>query len=168
MDSMEINKIMGAVVGALLIYLGVNFFTDMAFAPGHGDGEHHYAYSVEVEAEEEEAEEEVSFEEILAAANPEKGAKVFGKCKACHKIEDGAKGTGPSLYGVVGRDIGGVEGFKYSGAMAGTEGDWTPEALNAFLEKPKAYVPGTSMSFGGLKKITQRADLIAYLDSLDD
>ena len=167
MDSMEINKIVAGLVGALLIYVGINFFTEMAFAPagGHGD-EHHYAYAVEVEEAEEEEVEEVDFAEILAAADAGKGAKVWGKCKACHKL-DGTDGTGPHLNGVVGRDIGGVAGFGYSGTLAEMEGDWTPEALDGFLEKPKSYAPGTKMSFAGLKKIEDRANLIAYLESVE-
>ena len=98
----------------------------------------------------------------------EKGAKVFKKCSACHKLEDGANGTGPYLYGVVGRPIGSASGFGYSSAMAAKGGDWTPEALDAFLLKPSADIPGTSMSFAGLKKQGDRVNLIAYLDSLDN
>ncbi|MGG7565727.1 c-type cytochrome [Rhodovulum sp. DZ06] len=164
MDSMEINKIVGATVGALLVYLGVNFFTELAFTPagGHGD-EHHYAYALEIEeAGGGEEEVEVPFAELLAAADPGKGARVFNKCKACHKL-DGSDGTGPHLNGVVGRDIAASAGFGYSGALSGMEGDWTPEELSAFLEKPSAYAPGTAMSFAGLKSAEQRADLIAYL-----
>ena len=164
MDSMEINKILGAVVGALLIFLGVNFFTDMAFfgTGGHGD-EHHYAYALEVEegGETEEAA-EVPFAEIYAAADAAKGERTFGKCKACHKL-DGSNGTGPHLDGVVDRDIAAVAGFGYSSALEGLDGAWTPEELSAFLKKPKDYAPGTKMSFAGLKDADDRANLIAYL-----
>lgn len=170
MDSMEINKIFGAVVGALLIYLGVNFFTDMAFfgTGSHGD-EHHYAYALEVEDHDGGDEEavEVPFAEIYAAADAAKGERTFGKCKACHKL-DGANGTGPHLDGVVDRDIASVDGFGFSGALEGLDGNWTPEALSAFLEKPKTYAPGTKMSFAGLKKVEDRANLIAYLASVEN
>ena len=105
---------------------------------------------------------------MLAAADIGKGAKVFKKCTACHKIEDGANSTGPHLYGIVGRDIGSVDGFGYSGTLAELAGDWTPEQLDGFLANPKGYAAGTSMSFSGLKKSADRANLIAYLDSLDD
>ena len=80
----------------------------------------------------------------------------------------GDHGVGPSLYGVVGRDIASVDNFGFSGALGGLEGNWTPEALNGFLTKPSSYASGTSMSFAGLKKPQDRADVIAYLDSLDD
>lgn len=103
-----------------------------------------------------------------AAADPElaaKGEKVFKKCKACHQVGEGAKNkTGPQLNGVVGRTIGGVDGFKYSGTLAGmTDKTWTEAELSAFLEAPKKYAKGTKMSFAGLKKETDRAALIEYL-----
>ncbi len=71
-------------------------------------------------------------------------------------------------YGVVNRDVGTAEGFGYSGSLVAVADVWTPENLDQFLEKPKSFAPGTSMSFAGLKKPADRANLIAYLDSLDD
>ncbi len=169
MDSMEFNKIFGAAVGALLVYLGLGFFSELIFrGTGAHEGERHYAYAVEVEEggnEAAAAEEEVPFEQILAQADPAKGEKTFGKCKACHKI-DGTDATGPHLNGVVGRPIGSVPGFGYSGALAEHGGEWTPENLQAFLAKPKEWAPGTKMSFAGLKKVEDRANVIAYLQSL--
>ena len=93
----------------------------------------------------------------------------FKKCSACHKAEDGANSTGPFLYGVVGRDKGSAAGFGgYSSTLTSMEGDWTVEDLNGFITKPKDYAPGTTMAFAGLKKAQDRANLIAYLDSLDN
>ena len=80
----------------------------------------------------------------------------------------GENGAGPYLYGVVGRAKAAADGFGYSDTLASMGGEWTPENLSAFLEKPAQYAPGTSMSFSGLRKIEDRADVIAYLDSLDD
>jgi len=101
------------------------------------------------------------------AADVAKGEKVFRKCKACHAVGDGAKNkVGPMLNGVIGRSVAGVEGFKYSKVLValGEEGKaWTEEELAAFLEKPRAYAKGTKMSFGGLRKEADRADVIAYL-----
>ena len=108
----------------------------------------------------------------VAAVDPElvsKGEKVFKKCKACHQVGDGAQNkTGPILTGIVGSPAGAVEGFKYSDAMqdAASAGlVWTSEELSAFLVKPKDYMKGTKMSFAGLKKETDQAAIIAYLQS---
>lgn len=94
------------------------------------------------------------------------GEKVFRKCKACHQIGEGAQAkVGPVLTGILGRTAGTSE-FKYSDAMveAGEGGlVWTPETIAHFLEKPKDFVSGTKMSFAGLRKEDERADVIAYL-----
>ena len=87
---------------------------------------------------------------------------MFGKCKACHKL-DGSKGTGPHLDGVVGRPVASVPDFAYSDGMKAHGGNWEPEPLQVFLTDPKGVVPGTKMSFAGLKKAEDRANLIAYL-----
>ncbi|PRY86815.1 c-type cytochrome [Donghicola tyrosinivorans] len=93
-----------------------------------------------------------------------KGEKVFKKCKACHKVGDGAKnGSGPQLNGIVGRAVASADGFKYSGPMVDHGGDWTPERLAAFLANPKGEVKGTKMSFAGLKKEEDVAAVIEYL-----
>ena len=87
----------------------------------------------------------------VSAMDAARGAKVFKKCKSCHNVEPGgAHSTGPALYGVVGDDIGSKGGFKYSAAITGLEGNWTYEALDAYLTKPSKYAPGTAMNFVGL------------------
>ena len=99
------------------------------------------------------------------AQDAENGAKVFKKCMACHTIEDQNK-IGPSLKGIVGRKAASVEGFKYSDAMLakGAEGViWDEATLATYLPDPKAFVPGTKMSFPGLKKPEEVTDLIAFL-----
>ena len=167
LDTMTVTKVTASLCGALLVFLlGLWAAEEIYHVGGYGEA----AYVIETEEDEGATEEvaEVNFEELMAAADVEKGARVFRKCSACHKIEDGANGTGPHLYGVVGRDKAGVDAFGYSDSLAGMEGDWTEEALDAFLERPSDYVPGTSMSFAGLKKIEDRVNVIAYLDSLDD
>ena len=95
--------------------------------------------------------------------DPGKGEKVFKKCKACHKLEAGKRGVGPSLHGVIGRAAGAVEGFKYSSAMAESGLTWDEETLTAFLKKPKELIKGTKMAFPGIKKDQQIADVIAYI-----
>ena len=106
---------------------------------------------------------EPTFEELYAAADATAGKKVFNKCKACHKLEEGKNATGPYLFGVVGRPQASVEGFKYSEVLAGKGGVWTPEELNLFLTDTKAYAPGTKMTLKGVKGAENRANLIAYL-----
>ncbi|MBS0125344.1 c-type cytochrome [Thetidibacter halocola] len=108
-------------------------------------------------------------EEAHAAIDPAlvaEGENVFKKCKACHQVGDGAKNrTGPQLNGIFGRAIGGVDGFKYSGTMAGMGGEWTEETLAAFLADPRGYVKGTKMAFAGLKSDEEIAAVTAYLKS---
>lgn len=100
----------------------------------------------------------------LADGDADKGKKVFNKCKACHSLEAGKHKIGPSLAGVIGREAGTAEGFdKYSSAMKDSGLTWDEETLSAFLEKPKALVKGTKMSFAGLRKEDDREDVIAYI-----
>lgn len=101
--------------------------------------------------------------EVALAGDVTKGKKVFKKCKACHKLKEGKSGTGPTLHGIINAQAGQVEGFKYSKAMLASGLTWTPDVLAEFLAKPKKLVPGTKMSFSGLKKASQIEDLIAYL-----
>ena len=93
---------------------------------------------------------------ILAAADVDKGARGFGKCKACHKLEDGANSTGPTLFNIVDRDIASVAGFGYSGVLADMAGNWTPQALSDFLENPKAFAT-SRMALRGWYVITVAA-----------
>lgn len=109
-----------------------------------------------------------SLEELLASADASAGERVFKQCQACHKVEPGVHAVGPSLHAVAGRPVGKAEGFRYSGALDGTGDTWTDEALFAFLANPRAYAPGTTMSFNGVKDEAARADLIAYLHTLSD
>lgn len=106
---------------------------------------------------------------MLAAADLDKGKKVAKKCVSCHGFEKGAPNkVGPHLFGVVGRDIASVADFNYSNALKGLDGAWGYEELNAYLTKPREYAPGTRMAFAGLKKVSDRANLIAYMRSMGD
>ena len=166
MDTMLITKISAGVLGAwLVLLLGKWAGEEVYHASLHGEP----SYVIEIEgAEPEEEVAEIPFEERMAAASVENGAKVFRKCTACHKVEQGENATGPYMYGVVGRAIGSAVGFEYSGALEEVAEVWTPGNLYAFLEKPNTWAPGTTMGFAGLSKSEDRADVIAYLDSLDD
>ncbi|WP_134679967.1 c-type cytochrome [Paracoccus ravus] len=171
-DTMTVTKAAGALIGALLFLLLMNWAASGIFHVGssghHGEGEEHaQAYTIPVEsaeggAEGEAADEGPDFATVLASADAAAGEKVFGKCKACHKL-DGTDGTGPHLNGVVGRAVAGVDGFNYSDGMKAHGGDWSAEALQEFLTNPKSVVKGTKMAFAGLPKVEDRANLIAYL-----
>lgn len=169
-DTMTITKVTGAVCGSLLVFLFGNWAADALYATGgggHGEGgEQAYTIATEAAAGGETAVAEgPSFDELFAAADAGAGEKVFAKCKACHKV-DGTNGTGPHLNGVVNRVAGTVEGFGYSEGMVAVAAPWDPAALNAFLTNPKGVVAGTKMAFAGLPKPEDRANLIAYLATL--
>ncbi|MBV8534849.1 MAG: cytochrome c family protein [Alphaproteobacteria bacterium] len=103
-----------------------------------------------------------------AAGDAAEGKKVFTRvCGACHTDQaEGPKKLGPTLFGVVGRKAGTVEGFRYSTANKNSGITWTPEVLDEYLKDPKAKVPGTIMAFAGLKNDTERQNVIAYLETL--
>lgn len=103
--------------------------------------------------------------EVLAAADPAKGAAVFDSCRPCHSIEKGGSTVvGPNLWGVVGGPVGHIEDYDYSEALEDFGGDWQVDRLDAFLEDPQGLVPGSRMVFGGVKNPADRANLIAYLN----
>ncbi len=170
LDTMTFTKIIGGFCGALLLFLLGNWAAELIYHGGEGHGEKHAeGYAIEVETSGTETamvEEGPSFAEVYAMADASKGEKVFGKCKACHKLEDGANGTGPHLWNVVDREVSVVEGYRYSGALVKVAQVWSPENLDGFLKKPKSYAPGTKMGFAGLKKPEDRANLIAYLATI--
>ncbi|OUS34365.1 cytochrome c family protein [Rhodobacterales bacterium 56_14_T64] len=166
-DTMTLTKAAAALCGAFLVLLLGKWAAEGIYhKEAHGEA----SYVIELEeAGEQEEVAEVDFAELMAAADIGKGAKVFNKCKACHTLVDGDNGAGPYLYGVVGRPVGSASGYgSYSSDMSALGGDWTQERLDEFLTKPKAMVANTGMSFSGLKKQSDRVNLIAYLDSLDD
>ncbi len=170
LDTMTFTKVLGGFCGAFLIFLLGKWVAEEVYAMGGGHGdEHAQGYVIEVAdaggaAEEEEG---PDFATLLASADAGKGERVFKKCAACHKV-DGEDATGPHLNGVVDRAIGSVAGFNYSGSLSAVGDVWSPENLNVFLENPKGAAPGTSMGFAGLRKVEDRADLVAYLQSISN
>ena len=170
MDSGELNKIMGGVLAAFLVLLLLNFASGKLYGTSGHHGEEQLAFAVEVEEDTGGDPKEpvaIDYSALLASADAAAGAKVFNKCKSCHKVEDGANGVGPHLWGIVNRDIGAVDGYAFSGILTELPGNWTLEALSAFLEAPKKYAKGTKMAFGGLKKPQDRVNLIVYLNEAD-
>jgi cytochrome c len=172
-DTMTMTKVLGGFCGTLLVFLLGSWAAETIYHVGGGHGEQAQAYSIEVAeddgAEEEAVEEEgPDFTEVFASADASAGESQWRACQACHALEPGQNMTGPTLYDVVGRDIASVEGFNYSGSLAEQAEVWTPENLNAFLENPSGWAPGTAMSYAGMRRIEDRANLIAYLDTIGE
>lgn len=168
-DTMTLTKAATGFLGAWLIFLLGSWVSDNLYDIGHhGHGEHAQAYSIAVGTEEPEEEvQELTMEEKFAQADAGRGERVWSKCRACHQLEVGANATGPYLHGVVGREIGAVDGFNYSGALSEQADVWSPENLYAFLEDPQEWAPGTSMSYAGLDAWEDRVNLIAYLETFN-
>ena len=109
----------------------------------------------------------VPFKTLIAKADAANGQKVAAICGSCHVFKQGGgNGIGPNLFGVVGRTRGTADGYAYSDAMKAKGGAWSPDSLNDFLTNPQTYVEGTKMTFTGLPKPEDRADVIKYLESL--
>lgn len=166
--SLESNKVFAAVLSAALLIMVITTVSESVFH----EEEAKPAFTVEVATEaagEAVVEEGPSLAELMASADAGKGERQFAKCKACHTVgKDEGDRTGPNLYGILGRQIGGHGSFNYSSALAGHSETWTWEKLDEWLASPKNTFPGTSMSFAGIRKADQRADLMAYLNSFSD
>jgi cytochrome c2 len=101
------------------------------------------------------------------AGDPAAGQSVFkSMCATCHAVQPGRNMIGPSLFGVVGRKTGSIEGFHYSVGNQNANLTWDEDTLDKYLLSPKTVVPGTTMTFAGVKDATKRGDLIAYLATL--
>lgn len=173
MNSFEWNKIAGAVLASVLVVIVINNLGHGLF---HVEPLEEQAYVVEgvVEegtavAEEEPAEEVTPLPVLLADASADRGARVFRRCAACHSVNpaDGNR-SGPNLHGVVGEDVARLDDFSYSNAMQSVDGEWDFDKLNKFLESPRDYVSGTTMSFAGLRRPEERADIIVFLNENSD
>jgi cytochrome c len=161
------NVISMMVLGAGIVALGSSIISGEYFRPEEPEKP---AYIVEgVEEEAGGATAAVADAPIAArmqTAEVTKGAEVFKKCASCHNIADGgANGTGPNLWGVLGKPHAAHPGYSYSDALKGKPGNWDWEGLDAWLKKPSAYAPGTKMNFAGLGKADDRANVIAYINA---
>jgi cytochrome c len=169
--SLETNKALAALLTAGIIASGSGVISRILYHPSMPEEN---AYVIEVAEETGEGEAAAEAETpplpvLLAAASPEEGEGEARACGACHSFEQGgANKIGPALWGVVGRDIGSVEGFAYSDALLGLEGEWTFEQLYGFIHDPKGYAPGTKMTFAGVRDAEDLANVLVYLRSLAD
>lgn len=173
MDSLEVNKILGALLGTLLFAMSLNIAVGAAYAPKKPAVPGYDLPAAEEGAGAGHVEEAKGPAEplpvLLAKADPAKGQKTAQLCTQCHIFQkEGPKKPGPSLYGVVGRPVASGAGFSYSSALKSKGGAWDPEHINEFIANPKKYAPGTLMTFQGLPKAEQRADVIAFLNTLSD
>jgi cytochrome c len=172
MDSFELNKILGAVLGTCLALLALNIGASALFAP-HTPEKPGYQIAVQEHAaggkEAAKAPAEEPLPVRLASADVSRGETAAKKCQACHTFGKGEPNrVGPNLWGVIGRPKASEAGFNYSAAMKSQKGNWTFEDLDRYLENPKAMVPGTNMTFAGIPRGKERADLLAFLNGKSD
>ncbi len=174
MDSFELNKIMGAILGTCLGLLSLNIAANAIFHPVKPAKPGYEIAVIEKPAGGDQkgapAQQDPPIAELLAKADVARGQVSHNKCIACHTFDKGGRNlVGPNLYGVIGREKGSVAGFNYSAAFKKMmKGAWTPQEISDFVKNPKAMAPGTSMTFAGINRASERADLIAFLNSKSD
>jgi cytochrome c len=174
MDSFELNKIMGAILGTCLGLLSLNIAANAIFHPEKPAKPGYEIAVPETPAgggdKAAPAQPDPPVAELLANADVKRGEVSHNKCIACHTFDKGGRNlVGPNLYGVIGREKGSVPGFNYSAAFKKSmKGAWTPQEISDFVKNPKAMAPGTSMTFAGINRAAERADLIAFLNTKSD
>ncbi len=170
-DPLFINKVIGSVLTAGLIAMVAGFIADLAYHPKMLD-KPAYAIGGDAPMEKAVAAAPAGPEPVagmLASADAAAGEKSFKKCAACHSVKKGGPNkVGPNLWNIVGGARAAVSGYKYSAVIKGMGGKWSFADLNAFLYKPKAFMKGTKMSFTGLKKAQDRANVIRFMRDKSD
>ena len=167
---MEFNKLVASVLVAGLVFMAINVGVDEML---HKSALEMTVYPVTAMAAvtEEPITEDSgpSVLALIATADLDAGKKLLKRCASCHDLAQGGPNKiGPNLWDVVGADMASREGFSFSAGLSAVDGDWSYEALDAFLKKPKVFAPGTKMSFAGLKKPVDRANIIGFLRMLSE
>ena len=170
MWSMNTNKYLGGLIVVAWLLLIVDFVGDRLIPPMEPVVSKVTAQTGPVDKDPvKSTTSEQPLNVLLASANIDKGKKVAKKCVSCHTFEKSGKNkVGPNLFNIIGQTRGAVSGFAYSGAIKAMGGKWGFDDLNQFLAKPKKFMPGTKMSFAGIKKSGDRAALLLYLRSFAD
>ena len=162
------NTIAGWTLFGGIVALGLSSVSGHIFEADKDNRPDKMGYAIEgVVVEGEGGEAAVPLPTLLAAADPAKGEAVFAKCQACHTMDaGGANGIGPNLHAIMGKPIGKhAAGFAYSGDLAGKGGNWDFASMDAWLKSPKAFASGTKMSFAGLGKPEDRANIILWMNT---
>ena len=166
------TKIIISIALAVIVIFGINKIADNIYEVKKPEKS---AYQITISSQTEESEDSTSSDKpgdimaLLASANASEGEKVFKKCASCHSISKGGKNKiGPALWGVIGRQAGMLTDYKYSKSLIAYGKKWSFQEIDGFLAKPKKWVPGTKMTFAGLKNEKDRASLILYMNSQSD
>ena len=169
------NKIIVSIVLAIILVLGINKITNIIFyvekpeKPAYQVATMSTTTNTKTSETGTESFDSENIAALFASTSAADGAKVFKKCAACHSItKGGANKIGPALWGVIGRQAGSIQDYKYSKAMAAHGKVWTFDEMNGFLIKPKDWIKGTKMPFAGLKKAKERAAVILYMNENGD
>ena len=174
MYGFEINKIIAAIILTIVIVLSINKLADVVYnVKVPEDATNKVAKATETKEiskdDNEKAKSGNDIKVFLDLGSIDHGKTVVKKCIGCHSVsKGGGNKIGPALWGVIGRKVGSVSGYKYSKAMGGFGKNWNFEAMNNFLIKPKDYVKGNKMAFAGISKEKDRASIILYLNEYSD
>ncbi|MBI28291.1 MAG: Cytochrome c-552 [Alphaproteobacteria bacterium MarineAlpha5_Bin11] len=171
MSFFEANKILAVIITVSIIFVIIVIISNLLIQPKIPEEQ---AYKIEIPEESiskstmetSNIGQEVieSIVPLLTKASIEKGGKIAKQCSACHSFNNGDPNKlGPNLYEIINKPVASVNGYNYSAALNNLGGNWNYEQLNQFLYNPKNYVPGTKMSYKGLKKTEDRANLILWL-----
>lgn len=169
MDSFQWNRLAGWVLAAAIAVLGISIVTGMIYQSPPVETKGYKIEGVEEVAATGAVEAEKPIAAFLASADPAKGEAQFKKCAACHNVQKGGPNQiGPGLWGVMGAPVGKHPGYAYSDAVAGHGGNWGWDEMSAWLASPKKHIPGNKMSFAGIGKPEDRANLMAWLNQQSD